>query len=173
MLPKLATLYRGEDVARGIAALLYTLGVYGETYHIASDRSVLWGDVLSLYKRVIADVTDREMRTVGVSSRELIDAGFAKQQILYDRMFDRRFDNSKITRLAPGLTFVPAVEGHEAALRAFLRDPRFVYIPAPAPADKLTGERDGYRYDDGLKAKARYFARRYLPLSLIKRVGGR
>lgn len=114
------TLTWGRDVAQGITALIGNSEAYREAFHITTPVPILWSEVLDLYQRVFQEVTGNPMKV------ELIDTSEeSSYQIQYDRLFDRTFDNGKITRLMGGIEFVGPKEGLERCLREFLAHPKF------------------------------------------------
>ncbi len=121
------TLTYGRDVARGMASLIGRKEALGECFHITSSKSLVWRDVLEIYVRVIREVTGRACPVVMTrNSCQLNTPG--KYQVLYDRLFDRRFDNTKIGRFIDVSTFRDPVEALESCLRAFLAAPKFLKV---------------------------------------------
>ncbi len=94
-----------------IAALLFNEKTYGEAYTVSSAQNLTWGEVADLYAELLGAVIkwvplEEYLKAVETSQSKY----FA---LLYDRLFDRKIDNSKILK-ATGLKkddFLPVKEG--------------------------------------------------------------
>lgn len=100
----ITTMTYGEDVAKGIAGLIGNPKAIGEDFNIVTSEYMLWGEVLQLYVDVLKEK--------GFSPKfKIIDQALNlrikkwQYQVKYARLFDRRFDNSKILYAVPGLAF--------------------------------------------------------------------
>ena len=120
---KLTTLTYGRDVARGMAAVIGRKEAFGETFHITSPKQIRWADVLKIYVRVLSEVTGRVPKVMLTKeSAQLRTPG--KYQVIYDRRFNRAFDNGKIGRFVDIDSFREPEEALESCLRAFLASDR-------------------------------------------------
>ena len=174
MAEHVTTLTFGEDVARGIAALVGHQQAYGQAVHIATQETIRWGDVIELYRQVFFNVTGREMKVKFIDSvQQMRKDIFNQYQIKYDRMLDRKFDNSKIVSLAGNsLSFVSPKEGLEKCFREFLKTPSFRYLASlkvTAWMDMMTKGRTPLKDFPGWKERARYIIGRYTPYFKLKR----
>ena len=89
------------DVARMIAGLLFNPRAFGETFTVSTSEHRPWGEIAEYYRDICglrtvwADMEDylrvRVTRPVTVGDR---------WQLVYDRLFDRIVDNSKILDVA-------------------------------------------------------------------------
>ncbi len=70
---------------------------YGETYHIASEKAVRWEEILAIYQKVLKNKLGREVKVIFANLDEFFDKN--AYQVIYDRLFDRKFDSSKINTL--------------------------------------------------------------------------
>lgn len=100
----ITTMTYGEDVAKGIAGLIGNPKAIGEDFNIVTSEYMLWGDVLQLYVEILKEK--------GFSPKiKMIDQALNlrikkwQYQVKYARLFNRRFDNSKIMDAVPGLKF--------------------------------------------------------------------
>ena len=105
-----------------IAALLFKEKTYGEAYTVSSAQNLTWDEVASLYTEQIG------ARFRWVPAEEYIKTlkKSLHYALLYDRLFDRRIDNSKIlsaTGLRPG-DFLPIQSGLEIELERYRREHR-------------------------------------------------
>lgn len=138
---KYTTLTYGFDVAKGIASIIGKKEALGEAFHITVSESYKWKDILSLYTKVI-------QRQAGIVPKVLLTEkwekhqGGSERQIKYDRLYDRRFDNSKIARFIDVKSFKPTLQALDDCLTDFIRNPKFKEINwwSEAYKDKLTGE---------------------------------
>ena len=121
----ITTLTYGSDVAKGIAAIIGKSNALGETFHITGNYcDISWNDIFLLYKETLKDhgifpqvyLTENCYR---------IDTSPAKYQVLYDRLYNRKFDNSKISKFLDVDSFVKPKEGLKKCLENFLINPKF------------------------------------------------
>jgi len=92
-----------------IANLLFKEECFGEAYTVSSGQNLTWGEVAKLYAELL------EAKIEWVSLEEYLKAtnNFNYYALLYDRLFDRQIDNSKILK-ATGLNkndFLSVKEG--------------------------------------------------------------
>ena len=166
---KYTTMTLGEDVARGIAQLIGNGKAMGEAFHITTDQAIKWDDVLALYRRVFKEVTGKELRIKYTDDpKPVYEAMGNKYQVIYDRMFDRRFDDTKLLQAAGKCEFESPEIGLERCLREFLEKPIFRTTSSFAYMDKLAGERTRLSDISGVKQKCKYLAVRYLPENVIR-----
>lgn len=163
---RITTLTSGHDVAKGIAALLGHEKAFGEAFHIVSDKSMKWGDVCSLYERVICEETGRRPRIVFLDGAAKVAHYIgADYQWKYDRMYNRVFDSGKFDKVTGQKTvYVPMDNGLEEALREFIRG-RHEFLHTDwwleGYLDRLSGESTDLSCIDGAKNKVKYFMARY------------
>lgn len=82
-----------------IANLLFKEECFGEAYTVSSAQNLTWGEVAEIYTELM------EAKIEWVSLEEYLKAtnNFNYYALIYDRLFDRQIDNSKILK-ATGLT---------------------------------------------------------------------
>ena len=163
---KYTTMTLGADVAMGISKLIGNEKAMGEAFHIATDKAIKWDDVLAIYKRVFKDVTGNEFKIMYVDDpKPIYEVMGNKHQVIYDRLLDRIFDNSKFLRAAGECKFESLETGLERCLREFLEKPAFREAPLKALAymDKIMGERTSLSNFGGIKLKIKYAIGRYAP----------
>ncbi|MEE0946542.1 MAG: NAD-dependent epimerase/dehydratase family protein [Acutalibacteraceae bacterium] len=96
-LNKQATMSWGGDVAEMIARLIENDKAYGEIFTVSTSEHHTWREIAEYYRKLIGlEIIEVETETyVDV----LFDANWkqaGRYQIIYDRLFDREIDNSKI-----------------------------------------------------------------------------
>lgn len=158
---KQTTLTYGFDVARGIASILGNQGALEESFHITHSEPHTWNEVLSVYLDGLEKHLGRRMSVCMVDHFPNWKAG--KYQRLYDRCFDRRFDNSKIGAFIDTSTFRPPLQGLSECLAAFLQNPNFnpVSCRMEAEADKLAREHASLAEFSNWKRRCKYLICRY------------
>ncbi|MEZ8865789.1 NAD-dependent epimerase/dehydratase family protein [Vibrio splendidus] len=164
MYDKRTTITSGYDVARAIFCLLGKESACGEVFHITSNESTSWGDVLDLYclelekkigyrpKLLLQELPDFSTHHKGI------------HQIKYDRFYDRVFDNSKIGKYIEVNDFTSFTKGLKTCLNGFISNPDFLLINwgGEAIRDKYTGEFSYLSDISGVKNKLKYIYFRFI-----------
>ncbi len=87
------------DVAEMIARLLFNEKAFGETFTVSTAEHHTWGEIAEYYKDICG------MKTIWVDQREFLNIAVTEferfpftgsWQLVYDRLFHRVMDNSKI-----------------------------------------------------------------------------
>jgi hypothetical protein len=93
----------------------------------------------------------------------------SKYQIEYDRLYNRRFDNSKINKFVNTKSFLTTKNGLEKCLNVFLQNPNFKNInwKLEALKDKQAKEKTPLNEITGVKQKIKYLLFRYFPIQII------
>ena len=165
---KYTTMTLGADVAMGISKLIGNEKAMGEAFHIVTNKAIKWDNVLAIYQRVFRDVTGKDIKIMYADDpKPIYEAMGDKHQVIYDRLFDRRFDNTKFLQAAGECEFESPEIGLERCLRELLGDPKFRENPSFAMMDKLAGEKTKLSEIQGVKQKCKYFAMRYLPRKIV------
>lgn len=158
---KYTTMTWGCDVAGAIACLAGRRESFGQAYHITADDSMKWSGIAEIYREVFADVTGREMEIVYIGQ-----AFENTAQWKYDRLYDRRFDNSKIKEAVKDFSPVPIREGLTRCLTEFLagrHDFRGINAVSEAKMDRIAGISTPLKEFPSFRQKAKYFLYRYCP----------
>lgn len=115
---KYTTMTFGENVAQGIAKLIGNKKALGQVFHITTNLAIKWDDVLAVYKRVFKDVTGKEIKIKYVDDlKPIYEVMNNKYQVIYDRLLDRKFDNSKFLQVVDKCEFETPEKGLEECLR--------------------------------------------------------
>lgn len=168
---KYTTMTYGEDVAKGISKLIGNENAMGEAFHITTDTAIKWDDVLAIYKKVFKDAMGWDMKVRYTDDpRPIYEVIGNKYQVIYDRLFDRRFNNEKFLTAVGECEFLPPESGLEKCLREFLRAPEFREIMPKIQAymDREKGERTPLIQFKGMKDKVKYIVGRYTPYFKIQ-----
>lgn len=93
-LDKYTTMTWAGDVGVMICRVALNKGSFGESYNVLTSESVTWRDVAKIYEQTIG------LKVIEVNMDEFTPLVSNKWQLKYDRMLDRRCDNSKILDFA-------------------------------------------------------------------------
>ncbi len=159
----LTTLTYGLDVATGIASLINNPKSFGETYHITNECACKWSDILNIYLDVLENKLGNRPKVIYQNLPDFLVWNPGKYPIIYDRLFDRKFDNTKINKLINAKEFVQVQNGLRKSLNTFLISPEFSSISWKNEAikDRYAKERTPLKEISGFKQKVKYLAFRY------------
>ena len=156
------TMTYGLNVAEGIKALIGNEHALRETFHITQSESCMWCDVWNIYKTVIEKYIGKEAKIHLLNLNTFEPFYNDVYPIRYDRLYDRVFDNSKISRFVDTEKFLKPKDGLKKCLESFLAENgSFLYTSAgfDGRADRLTGE-FSFTGICGIKNKLKYLIRR-------------
>lgn len=159
---KTTTLTYGYDVALGIASIIGRESALGEVFHITSDESHTWMEILELYLDVVERKTSKRPKLLLLDKSIHLKCAGAKWQVVVDRYYNRRFDNSKIRQYIDTSQFKQTKYGLTSCLESFLHDPQFRNIGWGAQAiyDRITGEWVSLNEISMMKDRLKYLLRR-------------
>ncbi len=161
---KVTTLTYGFDVAMGIASIIGDNKALGEVFHITNNQNITWNEVLELYLDVIEERIGRRPNVFLQDLQGFNKTHGAIYQIKYDRLYDRVFDNSKISKYINPNNFLDTKIGIDKCLNLFLDNPSFNAINwvNEAKKDRLTKEFASFREIKGIKQRIKYFLCRFI-----------
>lgn len=93
---KEATMTWAGDVAKMISTIILNPKAFRQTYNVSTSEHMKWKDIAKIYEEIGG------LKYITVDDETYINIlgfYFAKQQLLYDRCFNRIIDNSKILSL--------------------------------------------------------------------------
>lgn len=117
------TMTYGKDVASGIASICGNRQALGEIFNITTSESIQWIDVLKEYDRICKSHHLNIHFKLCPQSMYLNTN--SQYQVKYDRYFDRKFDNSKISKFINTSNFVSVKQGLSLCLESFIKKPQF------------------------------------------------
>ena len=164
---KITTMTSGDDVAKGIAAILGKEEALGEVYNITSPDALPWRIVLSTYLDVLAEYLGHPVNVYWTKKTVFEKFKEQRYRLKYNRLYDRRFDNKKISNFVDISNFLPCEKGLKTCLKGFLNNPKFRPINWRLEGinDRVTGEKTPLVEIPSLKGKIIYIAARYnLPI---------
>ena len=142
IIDNITTLTYGLDVSKSMAALIGNKKSYGKVFHITGEDYCSWREILRTYKETIESELKKPVRIVIQNKSIRCRFNDTKYQVLYDRSYNRRFDNSNIADYVDINSFVSIKEGLEMCMKAFLTKPSFnqINIKEQALLDRVSRE---------------------------------
>ncbi len=169
MLNATTTITYSIDVAEAIAKLVMH-GTNEAAVNLTTAESIKWKDVYQIYRDFLS-AKHIDFKLKRIDSDLLIQKAFRsnKWQLLYDRKYDRVFDNSLLLR-ETGMkddAFTKAEDGLKKSLDSLIGDIKFKKINPITNGymDRITREKGLSRYFSGV-SKLKYVLVRYCPLPL-------
>lgn len=164
------TLTNTKDFAKGVVGLMGNEKAYEEAFHITSDEEVTWGDVLSN----LEDIMNVKINRLFVTQKEIYNViPYYKDILIGDKGNRTRFDNSKICKVVPGLTFnISLYEGLKETIAFYKQNPNLQMIDFywMGCLDKLAsvhGFSEQRLYFDNVYDYTSYFRGRYYLIDSI------
>lgn len=114
------TLSWAGDFGKCVAGLILNEKAFGESYTVGTAEHHTWREIAEIYKKL--EGLDYITVDTDTFIRELYNGSpYAKQQLLYDRCYDRVIDNRKITAITGhrAADFMPLEEGLRRELAAY------------------------------------------------------
>lgn len=191
-LDKYTTLAYGKDVSLCISKLVGEKKSIGNVYNIVGSTAHKWSDILEYYLDQVATITGYRPRvelverfTIDIRSMcrrwvsDVLNFRFNRTgtriewrnyQLIYDREFNRKFDNSQLHSLFPEVLFSDYEHSLGDCLRVFASNPRYNYMSWSwwALQDRLTDNKVPISQVEGFNNKLKYIFIRYIiPLRYI------
>lgn len=162
------TLTSGKDVALALSKIIGNKNALGQTYNVMQTESIKWSEVLKVYIDTLKEITGKDYKVLFQdSSNEIGKVSGRLEQITYDRLYDRTFNNSKISKICPYiLEVVPTKKGLHDSLCSFLegkRSFRDIDWRAEGYMDKRTHEFCRISEINGIKNVLKYLIARITP----------
>lgn len=155
---KFTTLTYGYDVAKGIAAIIGKKEAFGEAFHITSQDSYKWMDILENYLNTIEYITGNRPQVIWTERWSPVVGGGA-MQIKWDRLYNRCFDNTKISKYIDLNTFKETIPTLSNCVSSFINKPEFGQIDwmTEARRDKVTGTWTNINEINGARWRIKYY----------------
>lgn len=161
---KVTTLTYGLDVAKGIVSLIGNPEACGEAFHITTSKVIRWEDVFSIYLSVYEEKMGYRPNVLMTETAMNLDMAPYKYQVVYDRLYDRSFNNDKIGKYIDVSQFVDPREGLKKCLGEFLSNPVFSMLSGrmEGKKDRLTKEKTPFGELTAWRQKAAYWVYRHI-----------
>jgi len=170
LMGKWTTMTDGADVARMIAELVGRPEARGEEYNLAGSQALTWNDVLNLYLDELQIHLGRRPQIVLQDLDSFCRAGASVPQIIYDRIYNRRFDPTKIGKLFDLDSLADCRVALKTRLRAQLASGSFLPLNGRDEAlrDRASSAHTPLRDFPSGKHKLAYIRYRYIPYGLMR-----
>lgn len=154
----------GPDVAAAVLDLIGNEKAYGESFHITTDESHTWKEILDFYREYFEKKTGKVMKVKMVNDSKGLQSVWNPWQIKYDRLYDRVFDNTKIEAVRGVYTFKPTFQGLRECLDTFFQNPKWLGLRVTYEAwcDRQVKELTSLNSFTGKRNKLLYIKHRFL-----------
>ncbi len=148
-----------EDVAKGISSLIGNNNALGEKYHIVNEQVKTWREILDIYLNLIEKNTGKKPEIFVMETSDELLKVWGRYQIIYDRLYDRIFDSSKIKTIMNGFEFTSIENGLDICVKEFIKSGEYVNkspLKFDAWCDRMMGKFNPPFLHRGLKNELRY-----------------
>ncbi|WP_282124746.1 SDR family oxidoreductase [Algibacter mikhailovii] len=161
---KRSTITFGLDVSKGIADIIGKRNAIAQSFHITNNTSNTWEEVLNVYLSVLEKHLGKRPKVLLQNLNDFFEHHPEKYQVYYDRMYNREFDNTKISEFTNPEKFTKIEEGLKNCIEDFTKKPSYknIYWRKEALRDRKTKEHTSLTEISGTKNKIRYLVFRYL-----------
>ena len=125
---KLSTLTYGLDVSKAISKIIGKEEALTTEFNITNDQSISWIEVLNIYLEVLENYLGYRPKVLLQDLPDFFKHHTTKYQVIYDRLYDRKFNNSKISKIIKHKEFIEIEIGLKNCLIEFLKKPTFNLI---------------------------------------------
>jgi len=162
---KYTTLTYAHDVSLRIADLIGKKEAFGEVFHIASGVPVKWENVLEIYLNALEKYTGKRPEVFMTEKFEPFIAKNNTYQLKYDRLFDRKFNPTKINNVYGRIDeFVLPEIGLDNCVKNFIQNKEtFLYKNwlHEGVLDKISGDKENIFKIPGWKNQIKYILGKY------------
>lgn len=164
---RITSMANGYDVSLVISCLLGNQRSLGGAFNVATPERHRWEDIENIYSKILKEKADVDLKVKYVSVEDFISTRGKglEYQVIYDRLFDRDFDSTKVNEYVDTGSFIKLEDGLKRCLANFLNQGcpfKSISWVHEARKDKLTHERTSLNEIPGLKNKINYITNRYL-----------
>jgi len=164
----ITTLTFGRDVSYGISKLVGRNDSLGQDFNITTGENLLWKEALAVYQKVFYDVKNRDMLVDLVDSPNIDAIAISSVwPIKYDRLYNRKFDNSKFLQfVGSDFHFAPVKDTLGECLYDFLMSGgvfKDISYSTMAYFDRISSEKSNLR-GVGFSSVLKYNIYRYTNL---------
>lgn len=155
------TMTYANDVAYCISMLINNQNAYGETYNIVTEQSAKWQDILSIYCNAYKEYFNKEAKVMMINNSLKLNDKAGQYQVIYDRYYDRQFDNSKIKKIVGDYKFTDIEHGLSSCFKDFVENPHFrnISFNDEKIRNKITKEELNLSEIHGRKEKLKHILR--------------
>ena len=152
---KYVTMTCCDDVGKCIVAALGHPSALANDYNAVCNHHMKWSDILNIYADAIEKRYNYRPEVYWTDNYEPYQGGGRFEDYKYDRLYNRIFDNHKLTNLIDPSRFVTPKEGLTKCMNSFMNDPQFKHINYMAEIKKaqVTKHWPTLREFTGIKTK--------------------
>lgn len=164
MIDKITTLTYAKDVSICIKNIIGKEHAKNQIFNTVNNESIKWKEVLEIYLSEIESNLGFKPRVLFQKNHEFIRWNKSKYQIIYDRLYNRAFKNSKIKKHVDLNKFTKTHDGLSKSLKEFFKTPNFNFIDwkEEARKDRISGEYASLSEIKLFKHKVKYIIYRYI-----------
>lgn len=167
------TISFGGEVANAIASIIGKPEALGEIVNVASYINYTWEEVIDMYSAILPRVCGKQLNIHWVEEAKDIYSIISgeKDLYIYDRLLTRRFDTSKLDRIAgKHIEFTSVEQNLEDSIKNLLNEERYNIVPDPifnGYMDKIIHDYTPLSEFSGLRGKILYLVYRYKIFSCL------
>lgn len=121
------TLTYARDVAYCIFKLIDNDKALGECFNITTSENVQWKKIFDIYRKILNSNQINIITYSPCNSMDMAEYIGNYYQVKYDRLFNRKFNNSKILNICGNdYRFVSVEEGLDSCLSQFILSPHWI-----------------------------------------------
>ena len=161
---KYTSMTYGEDVAKIIMLLMNIPKSQSEMFNVSTDEFFKWDDILNIYKSEFQKIEGYSLSVKYIEKAIHTQIDASKYQVLYDRAYNRRFDNSKLYEAIGNFKFSSTEEKLKYCLKKQIETQSKYLIPVRLEAlqDRVTGEKTKLNVFPSFSRKLGYLYYRYI-----------
>ena len=164
------TMTDSNDVGKAIVALLGNPQAMASDFNVVNNYALRWSEVLNIYLDALEQYHGYRPQVYLTPKYETYQGGGRYEDYIYDRIYNRIFDNEKLAKIIDVTTFTTPQEGLTKCVRNFIEKPKFKSINFMSEINKaqLTGEWPSLNEIKGLRKKLFFELVKYriIPISL-------
>ena len=170
---KYTTMTYAGDVAEKISFLVNNNKALGKTFQITKNSPIKWSEVLNIYLDAIETCTGKRPAVCMLETCEPYSLEIRHYQVIYDRLYNRKFNSKKIDEFVPVKT-----NFEEQQNKLFNCVCEFINSKADfidlnwvmeGALDKITNDRTPIFKIPGFKAKKKYILGKYFNYYKVKK----
>ncbi len=167
------TMTDGCVLAQCLIALMNNSAVKGEIFHIASEQSYKWKEILEWYLEVFEDIKGTKPSVHFIEKWDC-RLGGEFYQWKYDRLYNRKFNNTKICKFVPNDIFLQTEQSIKTAISKYIKsyspDIKHLNQNVEFARGIITGQFLPIQQVSGTKRKLKVIAQKIHIYKLLQRI---
>lgn len=165
MAEKYTTLTHANDVISCLIYIINNSDLFSDIYQVTTKQALKWKQIIEIYFSAIQRHTGIYPQIVYIDKYDALYKLWPEPLFTYDRLLDRKFDNSKIiNEVNQHMSFLDIEEGLNKCIDAFLFKPQWygTFTKYEAWVDSVTHELSELTLFPGKRNKIIYLLNRFL-----------